>query len=318
MPSRTIFREVLHPAVVVGALGYFVDIYDLFLFSIVRVTSLKDLGFSGDQLATNGLFVLNLQMAGMLLGGIVFGMLGDRMGRVVLLFSSILLYSVANIANAYVHTLGAYAIWRFIAGVGLAGELGGGITLVSEVLSKEARGYGTTMVATIGVFGAVVGGFVAGYVPWRIAFLIGGGLGILLLILRLSVAESGMFKQMKDRAGVVRGNFLTLFTNRVRFGKYLRCILIGLPTWFVIGSVSRARSKRPMRSPLPIWALRLATSPAGSSASGWVPARRSCAAFSCSPSRASRLTCWCAAKARLAFTPSSSGSASAWAIGRSS
>jgi putative MFS transporter len=209
---RAILREVLHPAVVVGALGYFVDIYDLILFSIVRVTSLKDLGFAGDQLVTNGLFVLNIQMAGMLLGGILFGMLGDRMGRVVLLFSSILLYSLANIANGFVHTLGAYALWRFVAGVGLAGELGGGITLVAEVLSKEARGYGTTMVATVGVFGAVVGGLVAGYVPWRDAFFIGGGLGFLLLVLRLGVAESGMFQQMKNRAGVVRGNFLSLFT----------------------------------------------------------------------------------------------------------
>jgi MFS family permease len=232
---RAILREVLHPAVVVGALGYFVDIYDLILFSIVRVTSLKDLGFAGDQLVTNGLFVLNIQMAGMLLGGILFGMLGDRMGRVVLLFSSILLYSLANIANGFVHTLGAYALWRFVAGVGLAGELGGGITLVAEVLSKEARGYGTTMVATVGVFGAVVGGLVAGYVPWRDAFFIGGGLGFLLLVLRLGVAESGMFQQMKNRAGVVRGNFLSLFTNGARFGTYLRCILIGLPTWFVIG-----------------------------------------------------------------------------------
>jgi len=235
IPSRTVLREVLHPAVIVGALGYFVDIYDLILFSIVRVTSLKDLGFTGDQLVTNGLYLLNVQMIGMLLGGIAFGVLGDRMGRVVLLFSSILLYSVANIANGFVHTLGAYAFWRFIAGIGLAGELGGGITLVSEVLAKEIRGYGTTLVATIGVFGAVVGGFVAGYVQWRTAFMIGGGLGFILLGLRLSVAESGMFKAMKTNAGVTRGNFLALFTRWQRFSKYLRCVLIGLPTWFVIG-----------------------------------------------------------------------------------
>ena len=140
------------PAVIVGALGYFVDIYDLILFSIVRVASLKELGLSGDDLTTKGLFLINTQMYGMLLGGILWGVLGDRRGRVVLLFGSILMYSVANLANAFVHTVPAYAIWRFIAGVGLAGELGGSITLVSEVLPKESRGYGTMVVATVGVF----------------------------------------------------------------------------------------------------------------------------------------------------------------------
>jgi MFS family permease len=152
------------------------------------------------------------------------------------LFSSILLYSVANIANGFVHSVEAYAVWRFIAGFGLAGELGGGITLVSEVLSKEARGYGTMIVATVGVFGAVVGGLVAGLVHWRTAYFIGGGLGLLLLILRMSVAESGMFRQLRTGPPqIARGNFLLLFTNWKRFAKYLRCILIGLPNWFVIG-----------------------------------------------------------------------------------
>ncbi len=158
------------------------------------------------------------------------------MGRVALLFGSILLYSVANIANGMVHSLEAYAVWRFIAGVGLAGELGGSITLVSEVLSKELRGYGTMLVATVGVSGAVVGGIVATHVEWRTAYFIGGGLGLALLFLRMSVAESGMFQQMKIKAsGVTRGNFLALFTNWKRFNKYLRCILIGMPSWFVVG-----------------------------------------------------------------------------------
>ncbi len=229
-------REILKPAVIVGALGYFVDVYDLILFSIVRGASLKDLGFSGDQLLVQGIHLLNLQMLGMLVGGVIFGILGDRLGRVVLLFSSILLYSVANIANGLVHSVEAYAVWRFIAGVGLAGELGGGITLVSEVLSKEARGYGTMIVATVGVFGAVVGGLVADLVHWRVAYFIGGGLGLLLLVLRMSVAESGMFKQLRaGPAHVPRGNFLSLFTRWKCFLKYLRCILIGLPLWFVIG-----------------------------------------------------------------------------------
>jgi len=190
MQNNSALRQILAPAVIVGALGYFVDIYDLILFSIVRTASLKDLGFSGEDLISNGMFLLNLQMVGMLVGGIVFGILGDRLGRVTLLFSSILLYSVANIANGFVHSLEAYAVWRFIAGFGLAGELGGGITLVSEILSKEMRGYGTMIIATVGVFGAVVGGLVAGIVNWRYAYFVGGGLGLLLLILRLSVAES--------------------------------------------------------------------------------------------------------------------------------
>ena len=179
--SESALREILKPAVIVGALGYFVDVYDLILFTIVRGASLKDLGVSGDQILERGIFLFNCQMAGMLFGGIVFGILGDRFGRVVLLFGSILLYSVANIANGFVHSVEAYAVWRFIAGFGLAGELGGGITLVSEVLSKEARGYGTMIVATVGVFGAVIGGLVADLVHWRTAYFIGGALGLVLL-----------------------------------------------------------------------------------------------------------------------------------------
>ena len=232
----SVLRQILKPAIIVGALGYFVDVYDLILFNIVRIASLKDFGLSGDQLLNQGIFLLNVQMIGMLLGGIAFGILGDRFGRVILLFGSILLYSVANIANGFVHSIDAYAVWRFVAGFGLAGELGGGITLVSEVLSKEARGYGTMLVAAIGVFGAVVGGLVANWVQWRHAYFIGGGLGLFLLVLRLSVVESGMFKQLHAApAGVARGNFLSLFQNWKRFGKYLRCILIGLPNWFAIG-----------------------------------------------------------------------------------
>jgi len=237
MKSQTsALREILQPAVIVGALGYFVDVYDLILFAIVRRTSLQDLGFSGDQVLTQGLHLLNLQMLGMLLGGIAFGILGDRMGRLAVLFGSILLYSVANLANGCVHSVEAYGICRFIAGFGLAGELGASITLVSEVLSKETRGYGTMLVATVGVFGAVIAGLVADQVKWQTAYFIGGGLGLILLVLRVSVAESGMFKQIKKSpAQVSRGNFLSLFTNWKRFLKYLRCILIGLPNWFAIG-----------------------------------------------------------------------------------
>jgi MFS family permease len=235
-PQESVLREILKPAVIVGALGYFVDVYDLILFAILRIPSLKDMGFAGELLVSHGILLLNLQMLGMLIGGIFFGILGDRVGRVALLFGSILLYSIANIANGFVHSIEAYAVWRFVAGFGLAGELGGGITLVTEVLPKALRGYGTTIISTVGVFGAVIGGLVAQKVEWRTAYFIGGGLGLVLLVLRLSVAESKMFRQLKtDSAAAARGNFLMLFTNARRFMKYLRCILIGLPLWCIVG-----------------------------------------------------------------------------------
>jgi MFS family permease len=234
-PASTL-RQILHPAVIVGALGYFVDVYDLILFSIVRGASLKGLGVPPDQILAKGVLLLNWQMGGMLIGGIFFGMLGDRFGRVALLFGSILLYSLANIANGFVHSIEAYAVWRFIAGFGLAGELGGGITLVTEILPRELRGYGTTIVSSVGVFGAVVGGLVAQKVVWQHAYFIGGGLGLGLLVLRMSVAESKMFQQLRTgQSHVSRGNFLMLFTSEKRFMKYFRCILIGIPLWCVIG-----------------------------------------------------------------------------------
>ena len=234
--NQSVLRQVLHPAVIVGALGYFVDVYDLILFSILRIPSLKSLGFSGDLLLSQGAHLLNVQMSGMLVGGIFFGILGDRVGRVALLFGSILLYSIANIANGFVHSIDSYAFWRFVAGFGLAGELGGGITLVTEILPKELRGYGTALVSSVGVFGAVIGGLVAQRVEWQKAYFIGGGLGLLLLVLRLSVAESIMFRQLKSgQPRVARGNFIMLFTSASRFMKYLRCILVGLPLWCIVG-----------------------------------------------------------------------------------
>ena len=235
-PANSTLRQVLHPAVIVGALGYFVDVYDLILFSIVRSTSLKGLGIPPDQILSNGVLLLNWQMGGMLVGGIFFGMLGDRFGRVALLFGSILLYSIANIANGFVQSIEAYAVWRFIAGFGLAGELGGGITLVTEILPKELRGYGTAVVSSVGVFGAVIGGLVAQRVEWRHAYFIGGALGLFLLVLRMSITESKMFQQLRaGQTHVSRGNFLSLFTSMPRFMKYLRCILIGIPLWCVVG-----------------------------------------------------------------------------------
>jgi len=231
-PSK--FRQLLKVPVIVAALGYFVDIYDLLLFSIVRIPSLKYLGVPEERVLDEGLFLINMQMAGMLVGGVLWGVLGDKKGRLSVLFGSILLYSLANIANGLVTSVGQYAVFRFIAGVGLAGELGAGITLVAEILPKEIRGYGTSLVASVGVLGAVLAYFVADIFDWQIAYFIGGGLGISLLLLRVSVFESGIFKEVKEKA-VSRGNFFQLFSSGQQFYKYLRCILIGLPIWFVIG-----------------------------------------------------------------------------------
>jgi MFS transporter, putative metabolite:H+ symporter len=227
-------RSILTMPVLIAALGYFVDIYDLVLFSIVRVPSLKALGLQGQELIDQGVFLLNMQMAGMLVGGIIWGVLGDRKGRLKIMFGSIFLYSIANLLNGSVSSLPAYAGLRFLAGIGLAGELGAGITLVAEVLHQSVRGYGTMVVASVGVSGAILANFVARSFDWRTAFFIGGGLGLLLLVTRLKVAESGMFREMTT-ARVSKGSFLSLFTDRNRFGRYLHSILIGIPTWFVVG-----------------------------------------------------------------------------------
>lgn len=236
MHSENRSTSIFNIAVIVASLGYFVDIYDLLLFTIVRVPSLKDLGVPQNEIDTGvGMLLINIQMTGMLIGGVLWGILGDKKGRLSVLFGSILLYSVANIANGLVHGTTGYLIWRFVAGLGLAGELGAGITLVSEILPKEKRGYGTMIVATVGVSGAVAANFIAKIVQdWRICYFIGGGLGLALLILRVSVMESHMFNVIKETK-TSRGNFLSLFTERQRFMKYLKCLLLGTPTWFVVG-----------------------------------------------------------------------------------
>jgi putative MFS transporter len=233
MQTNKVSSAALTAAILVASLGYFVDIYDLLLFSIVRVPSLKSLGLSGTELTDTGIMLLNVQMIGMLIGGVLWGMLGDKKGRLSVLFGSIFLYSMANIANGFVHSVNEYAVWRFIAGLGLAGELGAGITLVAELMPKEKRGYATTIVASVGVSGAVVAYFIAQQFEWRTSFFIGGALGLLLLLLRVGVAESGMFNQSKDAGN--RGDFFALFKNKKQFGKYIRCILIGVPLWFVVG-----------------------------------------------------------------------------------
>jgi MFS transporter, putative metabolite:H+ symporter len=232
--SRLQDRRAIQFSVLVAALGYFVDIYDLILFSIVRVTSLVSIGVPKEQLLDTGALLLNMQMGGMLLGGLLWGILGDRRGRLSVLFGSIALYSAANIANAFVGSLGSYAVLRLLAGVGLAGELGAGVTLVSEIMSRESRAYGTTIVAAVGITGAVVAALVGDLFDWRIAYIVGGAMGIALLLLRIGVYESGMFQQVKA-SDVSRGNFFALFANRHRATKYLSVILIGVPIWYVVG-----------------------------------------------------------------------------------
>lgn len=225
---------ILSIPVIVAALGYFVDIYDLLIFSILRVKSLKGIGLTDALCDTEGKFIISIQMYGLLIGGILWGIMGDKKGRLSVLFGSIILYSLANIATGFVHTVDQYAIARFIAGIGLAGELGAGITLVSELVSKEKRGMATSIVAGVGLTGAVAAYFIANSFDWRICYFIGGGLGLCLLALRVTVYESGMYKSLQE-ASVQKGNITMFVTNGKRFKKYLLAILIGLPTWYVIG-----------------------------------------------------------------------------------
>jgi putative MFS transporter len=221
--------------VIVAALGYFVDIYDLVLFSVVRVKSLTSIGVTAENMQSDGLFIINIQMLGLLIGGILWGVMGDKLGRIKVLFGSILLYSLANIANGFANSVNSYAIIRFIAGIGLAGELGAGITLVTETMDKEKRGYGTMIVAGVGLLGAAAAATVADNFSWQTSYFVGGGMGLLLLLLRVGTFESGMFKGVSDKEGVSKGNIFMLFNNRKRFFKYLYCILIGVPLWFIVG-----------------------------------------------------------------------------------
>lgn len=244
-------RSPFNILVIVASLGYFVDIYDLILFNVVKKESLEALGLGGINYESNEIFLFNCQMIGMLIGGILWGILGDKKGRLSVLFGSILLYSVANIMNAYVTDLNSYAAVRFFAGLGLAGELGAGITLVVETMSKETRGYGTMLIVTFGALGAVFASIVGkegalfaeyansilgtSYVGWQMAYIVGGCLGLLLLLLRIGTYESGMYERLSQTAKTGRGNLKTLVQNKETFLKYLGCILIGLPIWYIIG-----------------------------------------------------------------------------------
>ena len=233
------FRILFSFPVIIAALGYFVDIYDLLLFGIVRIPSLKSMGLDADKVGT---MIINYQMIGLVLGGIIWGVYGDKKGRLSVLFGSIIVYSLANIACGFLPQLNfadkgtIYAVLRFIAGIGLAGELGAGITLVSETLPKELRAIGTSLVAGFGVLGAVVAEFTVELAGnWTTAYFIGGILGLGLLVLRISVAESGMFKSVKENVAIKRGDFFSFFTNKTLFIKYIKCVFIGIPIWYCIG-----------------------------------------------------------------------------------
>jgi MFS family permease len=227
--QRTVFFLVL-----VASLGYFVDIYDLLVFSIVRTPSLLAIGVKAADVKATGISIINWQMFGLLLGGLLWGIIGDKLGRIRVLFGSILLYSIANFINGKVTSVDAYIIVRFIAGIGLAGELGAGVTLVAETMKTEKRGYGTMLISVIGLFGAAAANLVAKELDWHWAYYVGGILGILLLFLRLGTYESGLYKDV-EKSSASRGNFLMLFTSFSRFKKYLYCILVGAANWFVVG-----------------------------------------------------------------------------------
>ncbi|MEY4286950.1 MAG: hypothetical protein RL511_1036 [Bacteroidota bacterium] len=245
-------RKVLF-LITVAALGYFVDIYDLVLFGVVKAESLAHILPNASDLerAAQGKFLFNVQMFGMLIGGLIWGILGDKKGRLKVLFGSILLYSVANVANAFVSDIPSYVVIRLLAGIGLAGELGAGITLISELMPKETRGYGTMIVVTFGALGAVAASLIgaegqavgaliesiSGWKPanWQVVYLIGGAMGLVLLLLRVGALESGFFKQMNDDAQIQKGNLKLIFGNRKNLIKYLHCISIGIPIWYTVG-----------------------------------------------------------------------------------
>ncbi len=222
-------------AVFVAALGYFVDAYDIMLFSIVRNQSLDGLGIPADQALEVGVRLLNWQLAGFLLGGLFWGILGDKKGRLSVLFGSIILYSVANIANGFVHGVESYSFWRFLAGVGLSGELGAGVTLVSELMPREKRGWGTTLITTVGVTGVLVAALVGQRFDWRTAYFVGGGMGLVLLVLRLGVRESGLFLALEKKTGASKGDFFQFFRYPRKGLIFLSLILATFPVWFIAG-----------------------------------------------------------------------------------
>ncbi|MBC7428455.1 MAG: MFS transporter, partial [Bacteriovorax sp.] len=230
--TQSRFARIVTPTVIISALGYFVDMFDITLFGVVRVGSMMALGVTSmEGMITTGIKLYNYQMGGMLIGGIFWGILGDKKGRHTVLYSSILMYSIANILNGFVTEIWQYEALRFLAGVGLAGELGAAITLVAESLNKEDRGYATTMIATLGMMGSLCAALVGKYFAWNHAYIVGGVLGLLLLVARFKSFDSEMFKKLKH-SNVKRGNIKLLFKPR-RLILYISAVLVGVPIYFI-------------------------------------------------------------------------------------
>jgi predicted MFS family arabinose efflux permease len=228
------YRVLFTLPVIVSALGFFVDVYDMLIFSIVRLPSLRSLGLSEAEVSKIGAYILNWQQAGLVVGGILWGILGDKKGRLSVLFGSIITYSLANIACGFVQDTDSYALLRFVAGVGLSGEIGAAMTLVSEIVPPKVRSLGPTLVAGVGYLGAGAAYLTQDLFEWRTAYFVGGGMGLLLLLLRISVFESGLFVKLKEKK-VSRGDFSFFFKTWPEFIKYARCVAIGIPTWFIVG-----------------------------------------------------------------------------------
>ncbi len=235
MQSNASHSSPFNRAVLIAGLGFFVDAFDLLLFNVLRIPSLSELGFSGAELTRNGETLLAIQMAGMMLGGIGSGILADRFGRASVLFGSILLYSLANLANAFVSSYDMYAVLRFVAGLGLAGELGAGIAMVGERMHAEKRGLGTILVATLGGLGAVAAGLSGDLLHWRTAYIVAGVMGLLLLLLRVKGLETELFHQARKNASIRRGNFFDLFRKKERRNRFMRCVFAGMPIWYCVG-----------------------------------------------------------------------------------
>jgi putative MFS transporter len=225
--------KILSLPVILAALGYFVDVMDIWIFAANRVASLQDLGVPADKILDTGVYLLNMQMGGLFLGGLLFGVLGDKFGRTKIMFASILTYSLATLANAFVQDIHTYAALRFISGIGLAGELGLAITLISEILPKEKRGYGTGIIAGFGIMGAVAAALMAQVMDWRVSYAVGGIAGLILLAFRMKVAESELFHSVPK--GTRKGSLLMLFTSRERTMRFVRWVCMILPIWFVAG-----------------------------------------------------------------------------------
>lgn len=225
--------KILSLPVILAALGYFVDVMDVWIFAANRVASLKDLGVPAEYILDVGVYLLNMQMGGMFLGGLLFGVMGDKFGRTRVMFASILAYSIGTLANAFVQDIHTYAALRFISGVGLAGELGLAITLINEILPKEKRGYGAGIIAGFGIMGGVVAALMAHVIDWRVSYAIGGIAGLILLAFRMKVHESALFSTVPD--GTRRGSLWMLFSHRERAMKFIRWVCLTLPIWFIAG-----------------------------------------------------------------------------------